>query len=67
MAERMTGGQAIVRTLTQKGIDTIFGLPGVHFPFAFALRPANPACPLRLPRFGLLSLHFRFACRVSAC
>ena len=29
MAERMTGGQAIVRTLIQKGIDTIFGLPGV--------------------------------------
>ena len=29
MAERMTGGQAIVRTLIQQGIDTIFGLPGV--------------------------------------
>ncbi len=35
MAERMTGGQAIVRTLIQKGIDTIFGLPGVQLDNTF--------------------------------
>ena len=35
MAERMTGGQAIVRTLIQQGIDTIFGLPGVQLDNTF--------------------------------
>lgn len=28
--ERMTGGQAIVKTLERHGVDTIFGLPGVQ-------------------------------------
>jgi len=28
--ERMTGGQAIVRTLIKNGVDTVFGLPGVQ-------------------------------------
>lgn len=27
---RMTGGKAIVRTLTEHGVDTLFGLPGVQ-------------------------------------
>ncbi|HAA91013.1 MAG TPA: thiamine pyrophosphate-binding protein [Rhodospirillaceae bacterium] len=31
----MTGGQAIVRTLTNHGIDTIFGLPGVQLDNTF--------------------------------
>ena len=35
MAERMTGGQAIVRTLTAHGIDTMFGLPGVQLDNTF--------------------------------
>lgn len=35
MSERMTGGQAIVRTLTRQGIDTIFGLPGVQLDNTF--------------------------------
>ena len=35
MAEHMTGGQAIVRTLTRHGIDTIFGLPGVQLDNTF--------------------------------
>ena len=35
MAEQMTGGQAIVRTLTRHGIDTIFGLPGVQLDNTF--------------------------------
>ncbi len=30
MTERMTGGQAIVRTLGRFGVDTIFGLPGIQ-------------------------------------
>ena len=32
---RMTGGQAIVRTLKQYGIDTIFGLPGLQLDHFF--------------------------------
>ena len=35
MAERMTGGKAIVRTLIQQGIDTIFGQPGVQLDNTF--------------------------------
>jgi acetolactate synthase-1/2/3 large subunit len=30
MTERMTGGQAIVRTLDRFGVDTVFGLPGIQ-------------------------------------
>ena len=32
---RMTGGQAIVRSLKQYGIDTIFALPGVQLDHFF--------------------------------
>ena len=35
MVEKMTGGQAIVGTLTRQGIDTIFGLPGVQLDNTF--------------------------------
>lgn len=35
MSKRMTGGQAIVGTLTTQGIDTIFGLPGVQLDNTF--------------------------------
>lgn len=35
MSEPMTGGQAIVSTLTGHGIDTIFGLPGVQLDNTF--------------------------------
>ncbi len=27
---RMTGGEAVVRSLQAHGVDTIFGIPGVH-------------------------------------
>lgn len=30
MSERMTGGQAIIRTLARFGVDTVFGLPGIQ-------------------------------------
>lgn len=30
MAERMTGGQAVARTLVRFGVDTVFGLPGIQ-------------------------------------
>jgi len=30
MAQRMTGGQAVVRTLARFGVDTVFGLPGIQ-------------------------------------
>jgi thiamine pyrophosphate-dependent acetolactate synthase large subunit-like protein len=30
MAERMTGGQAVVRSLAEHGVDVAFGIPGVH-------------------------------------
>lgn len=30
MHERMTGGEAIVRSLLSQGVDTLFGLPGVQ-------------------------------------
>src|SRR5687768_11479756 len=30
MAERMTGGQAVVRALAEHGVDVAFGIPGVH-------------------------------------
>jgi acetolactate synthase-1/2/3 large subunit len=32
---KLTGGQAIVRTLTNHGVDTIFGLPGVQLDNTF--------------------------------
>jgi acetolactate synthase-1/2/3 large subunit len=34
--EQMTGGQALVRTLKQYGIDMIFGLPGVQLDHLFS-------------------------------
>lgn len=30
MAERLTGGQAVVRALAEHGVDVAFGIPGVH-------------------------------------
>jgi len=30
MSERMTGGQAIIRTLARFGVDNVFGLPGIQ-------------------------------------
>jgi acetolactate synthase-1/2/3 large subunit len=30
MSKRMTGGQAIIRTLARFGVDTVFGLPGIQ-------------------------------------
>ena len=30
MAEKMTGGEAIVRSLVAHGVDTLFGIPGVQ-------------------------------------
>ena len=30
MAGRMTGGQAVVRALRAQGVETVFGIPGVH-------------------------------------
>ncbi|MFN8592748.1 MAG: thiamine pyrophosphate-binding protein [Thermomicrobiales bacterium] len=30
MAERMTGGQAVVRALADHGVEVAFGIPGVH-------------------------------------
>jgi acetolactate synthase-1/2/3 large subunit len=30
MTERMTGGQAVVRALAAHGVETVFGIPGVH-------------------------------------
>ena len=30
MVERMTGGQAVVRSLAEHGVEVAFGIPGVH-------------------------------------
>jgi acetolactate synthase-1/2/3 large subunit len=30
MTQRMTGGQAVIRTLARFGVDTVFGLPGIQ-------------------------------------
>ena len=27
---QLTGGEAVVRTLEAQGVDTVFGMPGVH-------------------------------------
>ncbi|MYH61219.1 MAG: hypothetical protein F4148_05485, partial [Caldilineaceae bacterium SB0675_bin_29] len=27
---RMTGGEAVVRSLSAHGVDTVFGIPGTH-------------------------------------
>ena len=32
---RMTGGQALVRSILRQGVDTIFGLPGIQLDFLF--------------------------------
>jgi len=44
MAERMTGGQAVVRALTEHGVDVAFGIPGVH---TLALYDALIDSPIR--------------------
>jgi acetolactate synthase-1/2/3 large subunit len=44
MAERMTGGQAVVRALTEHGVDVVFGIPGVH---TLALYDALIDSPIR--------------------
>ena len=73
MAERMTGGQAIVRTLIQKGIDTIFGLPGVQLDNTFdALYEARNAIRTIHTRHeqaaGYMALGYAQASgRVGAC
>ena len=42
MKQQMTGGQAVIETLTANGIDTIFGIPGGHsFPVYAALARAQ--------------------------
>src|SRR5215208_2291257 len=44
MAERMTGGQAVVRSLAEHGVDVAFGIPGVH---TLALYDALIDSPIR--------------------
>src|SRR5215218_1642285 len=44
MAERMTGGQAVVRSLAEHGVDVVFGIPGVH---TLALYDALIDSPIR--------------------
>src|SRR5919206_2232326 len=44
MAERMTGGQAVVRALAEHGVDVAFGIPGVH---TLALYDALIDSPIR--------------------
>jgi acetolactate synthase I/II/III large subunit len=34
-SERLTGGQALVRSLVHEGVNTLFALPGVQLDFAF--------------------------------
>ena len=39
MAERMTGGEAMVRAVLRHDVDTVFGLPGVQtYPIIDALQ-----------------------------
>ena len=56
---RMTGGQALVKSLRNHGIDTIFGLPGVQLDGLFnalhdegpkAATPTAPPSPGRGPQ-----------------
>ena len=44
MVERMTGGQAVVRSLAEHGVDVAFGIPGVH---TLALYDALIDSPIR--------------------
>ena len=44
MAERLTGGQAVVRALAEHGVDVVFGIPGVH---TLALYDALIDSPIR--------------------
>jgi acetolactate synthase-1/2/3 large subunit len=44
MAERLTGGQAVVRALAAHGVDVAFGIPGVH---TLALYDALIDSPIR--------------------
>ena len=73
MSERMTGGQAIVGTLTRQGIDTIFGLPGVQLDNTFdALYEARNAIrtihPPHEQAAGYMALGYAQASgRVGAC
>src|SRR4051812_38299724 len=42
MNTTMTGGQAVVATLAVNGVDTIFGIPGVHtLPIYEAIRQSH--------------------------
>src|SRR5215216_2118340 len=44
MVERMTGGQAVVRSLAKHGVEVVFGIPGVH---TLALYDALVGSPIR--------------------
>ena len=44
MAERLTGGQAVVRALAEHGVEVAFGIPGVH---TLALYDALIDSPIR--------------------
>lgn len=44
MGTQVTGGQAVVRALINQGVDTIFGIPGVH---TLALYDALVDAPIR--------------------
>src|SRR4051795_4277308 len=44
MVERMTGGQAVVRSLAERGVEVAFGIPGVH---TLALYDALIDSPIR--------------------
>ncbi len=44
MADRLTGGQAVVRALAEHGVEVVFGIPGVH---TLALYDALIDSPIR--------------------
>lgn len=51
MSERMTGGEAIVRSVLARGVDTVFALPGVQtYPLIDALHRAGNQVRVVSPR-----------------
>lgn len=51
MSERLTGGEAIVRSVLARGVDTVFALPGVQsYPIVDALQRAGNAVRVVGPR-----------------
>jgi thiamine pyrophosphate-dependent acetolactate synthase large subunit-like protein len=61
MMQKLTGGQAIVRSLVSHGVDTVFGVPGVQtYGFFDALHEARDRIRVLYPRHEQATAYMAF-------